>query len=88
MPLRKTLVVAAVAAFAVVAHAAERPVAGRLGFTGEKYRAPQTQMSQAGLTWSVTKRLLLQLTYERTGYAPMMSFDHDNGIMTGIKFGF
>ena len=88
MLIRKALVVAAVATFSLAVHAADGPVAGRLGFTGQKDQAPQTQMSQAGVTWSVNNQLLLQLMYERTGYAPVMPFDHDDGIMTGIKIRF
>jgi hypothetical protein len=88
----KTLVVAVAVfgsgALAVSAHAADRTLAGRLGLTGQKYLGPQTRMSQAGITRSLTNRLLLQLMYERTGYAPMMPFDHDNGIMTGINLAF
>ncbi|HJQ85425.1 MAG TPA: hypothetical protein VKA21_15165 [Candidatus Binatia bacterium] len=60
----------------------------RLGVVGQKYKAPQTRMSQAGVTWSLNDRLSLQLSYERTAYAPTMSRDHDDGILTGLKVGF
>jgi len=60
----------------------------RLGVAGQKYKAPQTRMSQAGVTWSLTDRVSLQLSYERTAYAPTMARDHDDGIVTGVKLGF
>jgi hypothetical protein len=64
------------------------PVAPRFGFVGRKLQAPQTKMSEAGVTWSVNKHVTLNLSYERTGYAPVMSRDHDDGILTGVKVGF
>jgi hypothetical protein len=60
----------------------------RLGVVGQKYAAPQTRMSQAGLAWSLTERLSLLLSYERTAYAPTMSRDHDNGVLTGLRLAF
>ena len=84
------MLVAAVAAGALGARAgaAEPPAAGRLHLIGQKYLAPQTRMTEAGITWSISRRVSLELSYERTGYAPTMPFDHDNGVMTGVKFGF
>ncbi len=64
------------------------PLAPRLGFVGHKLQAPQTKMSEAGVTWSVNNRVTLNLSYERTGYAPMMPHDHDDGVLTGVKVGF
>jgi outer membrane receptor protein involved in Fe transport len=60
----------------------------RLRVAGQKYKAPQTRMSQAGVSWSLTDRVSLQLSYERTAYAPTMAKDHDDGILTGVKLGF
>jgi len=60
----------------------------RFGVVGQKYAAPQTRMSQAGVLYSVSKHLSLQLSYERTAYAPLMPQDHDNGILTGLRVGF
>jgi hypothetical protein len=60
----------------------------RLGLAGQKYKAPQTRMSQAGVTWSLTNRVSLLLSYERTAYGPTMARDHDDGIVTGVKLGF
>ena len=64
------------------------PIAPRLGIVGHKLRAPQTKTSEAGLAWAVSDRVTLNLTYERTAYAPMMPQDHDDGILTGVKLGF
>ena len=64
------------------------PLAPRLGLVGLKLRAPQTRTSEAGLTWAISDRVTLNLTYERTAYAPMMPHDHDDGILTGVKLGF
>jgi hypothetical protein len=90
MAWRKGLVLAVVAAGALAtgASAAEHRTLGRFGLIGGKYKAPQTGMSQAGVTWPITNHVALHLSYERTGYAPIMRFDHDDGIMTGVKIGF
>jgi hypothetical protein len=74
----------------IVAPAPPPPSAlpSRLGFAGGKYLAPQTRMSQAGVTWSFTNWLKLQLSYERTAFAPTMSKDHDDGVVTGLKLTF
>jgi len=60
----------------------------RLNVAGQKERAPQTRMSQASLMWSLSEHLLLHLSYQRTAFAPTMSKDHDDGIMTGVKVRF
>ena len=68
---------------------AEEPSgASRLGVVGRKYAAPQTRMTEAGVVWSLSDRLSLHLSYERTAFAPVMSKDHDDGIFTGLKVGF
>ena len=86
----KVVVVAAVAAGALVtrAGATDLPAKGRFALVGQKMLAPQTRMSEAGIRYSVSKRVKLELSYERTGYAPMMPFDHDNGILTRVRIGF
>jgi len=62
--------------------------ASRLGLAGVRYVDPQIRTSEAGLAWSVSDRLTLRVSYERTAFAPLMARDHDDGIMTGIKLGF
>ncbi len=64
------------------------PLVPGLGVVGHKLRSPQTKMSEAGLTWSLSNHVTLNLSYERTAYAPLMPRDHDDGIMTGVKLGF
>jgi len=64
------------------------PLVPSLGVVGRKLRSPQTKMSEAGLTWSLSDHLTFNLSYERTAYAPMMPRDHDDGILTGVKLGF
>jgi len=63
-------------------------VPSRFGLLGQKYAAPQTRMSQAGVTWSLGDHLSFHLSYERTAYAPLMSRDHDNGVLTGLRLAF
>lgn len=75
-------------ALMTVAPPAEERAPSRIGVVGRKYAAPQTRMTEAGLTWSVSERLSLHLSYERTAFAPIMSKDHDDGILTGLKVGF
>jgi hypothetical protein len=84
------LVVAALAAgsLGTSAEAAEQRAKSRFSLVGQKYLAPQTRMSEAGVAWSINHRVSLELNYERTGYGPTMSFDHDNGILTALKIGF
>ena len=64
------------------------PAMPQLGVVGMKLRGPQTKMTEAGISWSLTDRLTLNLSYERTAYAPLMPRDHDDGIVTGVKLGF
>src|SRR5581483_5251098 len=54
----------------------------RFGISGKKYLAPQTRMTEARVMWLLSDRVTPYLAYERTGYAPMMPRDHDDGIMT------
>src|SRR5262245_46087153 len=71
-----------------VAPPPEERTPSRLGVVGRKYAAPQTRMTEAGVVWSLSDRLSLHLSYERTAFAPVMSKDHDDGILTGLKVGF
>jgi len=60
----------------------------RFGVVGQKDASPQTRMSQAGVAWALGSRLSLQLSYERTAYAPLSARDHDDGILTGLRLNF
>ena len=82
------MVAALAASLGTNAAAAEQRANARFSLIGQKYLAPQTRMSEAGVAWSITHRMSLELSYERTGYGPTMSFDHDNGILTAVKIGF
>ena len=62
--------------------------ASRFGLAGMRSVDRQTRMSEAGVTWSLNPRVKLRLSYERTAFAPLMPHDHDDGILTGIRFGF
>ena len=60
----------------------------RLRLRGQKWIAPQLQRSEAGLTWSFTPKVTLELNYERSAMAPTMPHDHDDGFLTRLKLGF
>jgi len=64
--------------------------ARRLSLSGQKYGTPFafSRRTEAGVTWALDSRLSIQLNYERTSQAPMMPFDHDDGIMTRLRIGF
>ena len=64
------------------------PGLSRFSLGGQKFAAPHTHMSQAGIAWSLTDHLTFHLRYERTGYAPIMSPDHDDGVLTGVQINF
>ena len=67
---------------------APAPPARRFRLNGEKYRAPLTGRTEAGVEWALDSRVSIQLNYERTAEAPMMPFDHDNGILTRLRIRF
>jgi hypothetical protein len=60
----------------------------RLRLRGQKWAGRQLQRSEAGLAWSVSPQVTLELNYERSALAPMMRRDHDDGILTRLKLGF
>ncbi len=78
------------AAFAALSLVGPDPVpsASRVHLRGQKYVGRQLQRSEAGLTWSLSPKVTLELNYERSALAPMMPHDHDNGILTRLKLGF
>ncbi|HZP41631.1 MAG TPA: hypothetical protein VFD84_08955 [Candidatus Binatia bacterium] len=59
-----------------------------LRLRGQKVTGPQLQRSEAGFSWSLGPKLTLEFDYERSGLAPMMSRDHDDGFLTRFKIGF
>ncbi len=71
----------------VVPDAPTRP-ASWVHFEGQKFRGPEMQRSEAGLTMPLGANVALQVRYERTALAPMMAQDHDDGILTRLRFAF
>ena len=59
-----------------------------LALDGEQSATPGLQRSETGITWSVGEHIALRLTYARTGHAPPMHGDHDNGVFTHLRFAF
>jgi hypothetical protein len=63
--------------------------AGRLSLKGQKYGgAPFGKRTEAGVDLALDSHVSIQLNYERTAQAPMMPFDHDDGILTRLRVGF
>ena len=60
----------------------------RFSLKGQKYAARFGHRTEAGISWALDSRLSIQLNYERTAQAPMMRFDHDDGILTRLRVGF
>lgn len=60
----------------------------RVRLRGQKWAGRQLQRSEAGLAWSLSPKVTLELNYERSALAPMMRHDHDDGILTRLKLGF
>jgi len=59
-----------------------------LRFGGMRFLAPKLARSEAGLTLAVSPSVAVQLHYERTAMAPMMRRDHDDGILTRLRWTF
>jgi hypothetical protein len=57
-------------------------------FEGQKFRGPELQRSEAGITMPLSANVALQLRYERTALAPMMREDHDDGVLTRLRLAF
>ena len=60
----------------------------RFSLNGQKFGAPLTRRTEAGVSWALDSHVSIQLNYARTAQAPMMPFDHDDGIMTRLRVGF
>ncbi len=61
---------------------------GRFRIGGQKYGAPSGKRTEAGVSWFLDSRVSIQLNYQRTSQPPMMTFDHDDGILTRLRVGF
>jgi hypothetical protein len=62
--------------------------ASRLRIGGQKFAAPSGKRTEAGVSWVLDSHVSVQLNYQRTSEPPMMSFDHDDGILTRLRVGF
>ena len=60
----------------------------RFRLKGEKFAAPLSKRTEAGVEWLLDSRVSIQLNYERTAQAPMMPFDHDDGFLTRLRIAF
>ncbi len=87
-PVAAAEVVAGSPAGLLAAPPAPAPAGRRFRLKGEKFGAPLTGRTEAGVEWALDSRVSIQLNYERTAQAPMMPFDHDNGILTRLRIGF
>jgi hypothetical protein len=68
---------------------APTPAPRKLSMNGQKFGGvPFSKRTEAGLSWALDSRVSIQLNYARTTHAPMMPFDHDDGIMTRLRVGF
>jgi hypothetical protein len=85
--VRPTVASAGTAAFLASPPAPVQP-ARRFSLKGQKYNAPFSKRTEAGVEWAFDSHVSIQLNYERTAQAPTMSFDHDDGILTRLRVGF
>lgn len=86
---RRESAVSSLPAAAVRAPApAPAPAPRRFSLKGQKYAAPFSKRTEAGVSWALDSRVSIQLNYERTSQAPMMPFDHDDGILTRLRVEF
>jgi hypothetical protein len=53
-----------------------------------KHVSPEAQMAEAGLRFSVTPRVAVQLGYTRTALGGAVPHDPDNGVRTSLRIGF
>jgi hypothetical protein len=67
---------------------APAPRARRFLLSAQKYLAPSGKRTEAGVGWLLDSHVSIHLNYERTSQAPMMPFDHDDGILTRVRVAF
>jgi hypothetical protein len=60
----------------------------RFHLQGQKYAAPLSRRTEAGVEWALDSHVSIQLNYERTAQAPMMPVDHDDGFLTRLRVSF
>ena len=60
----------------------------RVHLRGGKVLARPLQRSEAGLSYSLSEKVAVELNYARNAFPPMFQNDHDDGILTRLRFGF
>jgi hypothetical protein len=60
----------------------------RLHVRGQKVAARPLNRSEAGVSWSLSPKIALELNYARNAFPPMFANDHDDGLITRLKLGF
>ena len=65
------------------------PTISSVHFGSERWvTTPQLRRSEAGIAWSLSPKVKVELNYERSALPPMMPRDHDDGFLTRLNIGF
>ncbi len=64
------------------------PTVSSVRFASERWGTPQLRRSEAGIAWSLSPKVTVQLNYERSALPPMMPHDHDDGFLTRLNIDF
>ena len=65
------------------------PTVSSVHFGSERWvTTPQLRRSEAGIAWSLSPKVAVELNYERSALPPMMPRDHDDGFLTRLNIGF
>ena len=65
------------------------PTVSSVHFGSERWvTTPQLRRSEAGIAWSLSPKVAVELNYERSALPPMMPRDHDDGFLTRLRIGF
>jgi hypothetical protein len=66
----------------------EADAPSRLHLRGQKVAARPLNRSEAGVSWSLSPKIAVELNYARNAFPPMFANDHDDGLITRLKLGF
>ena len=65
------------------------PTISSVHFGSERWvTTPQLRRSEAGIAWSLSPKVTVELNYERSALPAMMPRDHDDGFLTRLNLGF
>jgi len=64
------------------------PTVSSVHFGSERWVTPQLRRSEAGIAWSLSPKVTVELNYERSALPAMMPHDHDDGFLTRLNIGF